>query len=63
MFSLVWHFRNDHVWTNSFESAEERDHFINRCALVSHPDIVYIAKRDGDEPSVVVKSQQPVSAR
>lgn len=63
MFSLEWHFRNDHVWTHSFESTKERDDYINRCALVSHPDIVYIAKRDGAEPSVVVKSQQPVSAR
>lgn len=63
MFSLVWHFKNNHVYTKSFDSEKERSHFINACALVSHPDIVYIAIRDGAAPSVVVKSQQGVSAR
>jgi len=63
MFSLVWHFRNDHVYTHSFESAKDRDHFMHKCGLALHPDIVYIAKRDGAKPSVVVKSQQSVSAR
>jgi hypothetical protein len=48
-FKVTWIFRNQHEWHKTFATADERIHFINRCGLVSHPDIdrVYIQFDDG----------------
>ena len=46
MFKVTWIFRNEHEWTNTFDSANERELFINRCGLVTHPDIVRVFVMD-----------------
>jgi hypothetical protein len=38
-YSVTWIFRNGHEWSNTFATTDERMAFINRCGLVSHPDI------------------------
>jgi hypothetical protein len=50
-YSVTWIFRNGHEWSNTFAAPNERMAFINRCGLVSHPDIdrVYIQSDDGPE--------------
>ena len=48
-YRVTWIFRNQHEWHNTFATVDERADFINRCGLVSHPDIdrVYITDPDG----------------
>jgi len=48
-FRVIWVFRNDHEWSNDFVSVAERDDFINRCGLLSHPDIVRVTVQIGEE--------------
>ena len=45
--AVRWWFRNDHEWIQTFDSAPERDHWINRVGLVSHPDIVRVTIYEG----------------
>jgi len=48
-YSVTWIFRNGHQWSNTFATADERQGFVNRCGLVSHPDIdrVYTTDPEG----------------
>ena len=50
-YRVTWIFRNEHQWSNTFTTPDERIHFINRCGLVSHPDIirVYITDPEGGD--------------
>jgi hypothetical protein len=47
-YQVTWIFRNEHEWWNIFQNAEERDDFVNRCGLVTHPDIVRVYTTDPD---------------
>jgi hypothetical protein len=47
-FAVRWWFRNDHEWLKTFDSSSERDHFINRVGLVTHPDIVRVTIYEGE---------------
>jgi hypothetical protein len=46
--AVRWWFRNGHEWYQAFDSQAERNHWINRVGLVSHPDIVRVTVYDGD---------------
>jgi hypothetical protein len=46
--AVRWVFRNDHEWTQTFDSVPARDCWINRVGLVSHPDIVRVTIYEGD---------------
>ena len=48
-YRVTWIFRNGHEWHKTFAAPDARTDFINRCGLVSHPDIdrVYITDPDG----------------
>jgi hypothetical protein len=46
--AVRWWFRNDHEWIQTFDSAPERDYWINRVGLVTHPDIVRVTIYEGD---------------
>jgi hypothetical protein len=48
-YRVTWIFRNQHEWHKTFATADARTDFINRCGLVSHPDIdrVYTTDPDG----------------
>ena len=48
-FRVIWVFRNDHEWSKDFDSVAERDDFINRVGLVTHPDIVRVTVQIGEE--------------
>lgn len=50
-YSVTWIFRNGHQWSNTFFTKNERMAFINRCGLVSHPDIdrVYTTDKEGEQ--------------
>lgn len=45
---VIWVFRNDHIWEQWFDTAAERDHWINRVGLITHPDIVRVTIKEGD---------------
>lgn len=47
--AVRWWFRNDHEWIQTFDSAAERDHWINRVGLVTHPDIVRVTIYEGED--------------
>jgi len=47
-FAVRWWFRNDHEWLQTFNSNGERDHWINRVGLVTHPDIVRVTIYEGE---------------
>lgn len=46
--AVFWVFRNDHGWTQGFDSVPARDHWINSVGLVTHPDIVRVTIYEGD---------------
>lgn len=46
--SVRWWFRNDHEWWQSFDSNGERDYWIYRVGLITHPDIVRVTIYEGD---------------
>lgn len=48
-FAVRWWFRNDHEWLQTFNTNDERDHWINRVGLVAHPDIVRVTIYDGEQ--------------
>jgi hypothetical protein len=50
-YSVTWIFRNQHEWSNTFTTPDERIHFINCVGLVTHPDIVriYITDPEGGD--------------
>ena len=50
-YQVTWIFRNGHEWSNTFATPDERIGFINRCGLVSHPDIhrIYTTDPNGVE--------------
>jgi len=50
-YSVTWIFRNGHEWSNTFATADERQGFVNRVGLVSHPDIdrVYTTDPEGSQ--------------
>jgi hypothetical protein len=45
--AVRWWFHNDHEWIQTFDSAAERDYWINRVGLVTHPDIVRVTIYEG----------------
>jgi hypothetical protein len=47
MFQLIWVFSNDHEWHRNFHSLVEREQFIRRTGLLTHPDIVRVTVRIG----------------
>ena len=49
VFKVFWVFRNDHEWTQTFASRDERDHWINSVGLVSNPDIVRVTVYEGEQ--------------
>lgn len=47
MVTVTWTFRNDHVWSQSFDTEDAVLDFVNRVGLVSHPDIkTIVVKRE-----------------
>lgn len=48
-FKVFWVFRNNHGWTQTFASRDERNHWINSVGLVSHPDIVRVTVYEGEQ--------------
>ena len=50
-YRVTWIFRNQHEWSNTFATTDERQGFVNRVGLVSHPDIdrVYTTDPEGVE--------------
>ena len=47
-YSVTWIFRNEHEWRNTFHNTDQRSNFINRCGLVTHPDIIRVYTTDPD---------------
>ena len=49
LWTLMWRFKNDHVWYQVFETEDEAQHYVNICGLRTHPDIVEIEIRNTGE--------------
>lgn len=43
IFMLYWVFKNDHVYNKAFDNEYAALEFMNRCGLVSHPDILVVS--------------------
>jgi len=56
MHTLAWRFRNDHEWSKTFDDLDQLVDFLHRCGLVSHPDIVWIARLDPMGTEQVLKA-------
>jgi hypothetical protein len=54
-YTLTWQFRNEHEWSKTFASDDERWDFTYRCGLQTHPDIVRITKTDPNGSQQVIK--------
>lgn len=59
--AVIWQFRNGSIWEQAFNTSAERDHWINRVGLVSHPDIVSVTIREDGGAESDLKGKRPYS--